>query len=152
VAENAYFIKHNEKEYADKTYKEIAQEMFSMCDAAVMSAKKDALVNMGGFLAMRNKHLADECTQLLIITEGFATYGGLSGRDMEAIAVGLDEVFDADYLHYRIRSTQYLGENIRKKGVPIIYPVGGHAVYIDAKALYPRISLRIVSHRWNSCR
>lgn len=139
VAENAYFIKHNEKEYADKTYKEIAQEMFAMCDAAVMSAKKDALVNMGGFLAMRNKHLADECTQLLIITEGFATYGGLSGRDMEAIAVGLDEVFDADYLHYRIRSTQYLGENIRKKGVPIIYPVGGHAVYIDAKALYPHI-------------
>ena len=112
VAENSYFIRHNEKGYENKTYKEIAVEMFSLTDACVMSAKKDALVNMGGFLAMRNKHLADECKQLLIITEGFATYGGLSGRDMEAIAVGLDEVFDPDYLNYRIRSTQYLGEQI----------------------------------------
>ncbi|MFN8166450.1 MAG: tryptophanase [Bacteroidia bacterium] len=139
VAENSYFIRHNEKGYENKTYKEIAVEMFSLTDACVMSAKKDALVNMGGFLAMRNKHLADECKQLLIITEGFATYGGLSGRDMEAIAVGLDEVFDPDYLNYRIRSTQYLGEKIREKGIPIIYPVGGHAVYVDAKKLYSHI-------------
>ena len=104
-----------------------------------MSAKKDALVNMGGFLALRNKELSDACMQLLIITEGFTTYGGLSGRDMEAIAVGLNEVFEPDYLRYRIMSTQYLGENILKKGVPIIHPVGGHAIYIDAKMLYPHI-------------
>jgi tryptophanase len=104
-----------------------------------MSAKKDALVNMGGFLALRNKQLADECTQLLIITEGFTTYGGLSGRDMEAIAVGLKEVFHPDYLKYRITSTRYLGEKIRNIGIPVNQPVGGHAVYIDAKALYPHI-------------
>jgi tryptophanase len=139
IAENSYFIKNHEKAYENKTYKEIAQEMFSLADASIMSAKKDALVNMGGFLTMRNKSLADACTQLLIITEGFATYGGLSGRDMEAIAVGLEEVFDPDYLHYRIKSTQYLGEKLMNKGVSIIYPVGGHAVYVDAKKLYPHI-------------
>ena len=113
--------------------------MFSLADACVMSAKKDGLANMGGFLALRNKELADACTQLLIITEGFTTYGGLSGRDMEAIAVGLEEVFDPDYLKYRIRSTQYLGERLSQKGVPVLLPVGGHAVYVDAKSLYPRI-------------
>ncbi len=139
IAENSYFIKNNEKGYENKTYKEIAQEMFSLADASIMSAKKDALVNMGGFLTMRNKSLADACTQLLIITEGFATYGGLSGRDMEAIAVGLEEVFDPDYLHYRIMSTQYLGEKLLGKGISIIYPVGGHAVYVDAKKLYPHL-------------
>ncbi len=139
VAENSYFIHEREKGYKDKSFKEIAQEMFSLADATVMSAKKDGLVNMGGFLALRDKSLADACTQLLIITEGYTTYGGLSGRDMEAIAVGLKEVFEPDYLHYRIISTRYLGENIRHKGVPIIYPVGGHAVYIDAKGLYPHI-------------
>lgn len=139
IAENSYFIRKNEKEYHYKSYKEIAQEMFLLADAAVMSAKKDALVNMGGFLTLRSKKLADACTQLLIITEGFATYGGLSGRDMDAIAVGLEEVFDADYLNYRIRSTQYLGDKIHEKGISIIYPVGGHAVYIDAKKLYPHI-------------
>jgi tryptophanase len=141
IAENSYFIHEKDPEYADvsRSYKQIAQEMFSLADACIMSAKKDALVNMGGFLAMRNKELADACTQMLIITEGYSTYGGLSGRDMEAIAVGLQEVFEADYLKYRIRSTQYLGEKIRQHGVPIIYPVGGHAVYVDAKNLYPHI-------------
>ena len=139
IAENSYFIHQNEAGYETKTYREIAQEMFSLADAAVMSAKKDGLVNMGGFLALRNDELSDACMQLLIITEGFTTYGGLSGRDMEAVAVGLEEVFDPDYLKYRITSTQYLGEQILKKGVPIIYPVGGHAVYIDAKKLYAHI-------------
>ncbi len=139
IAENSYFIHQNEAGYENKTYREIAQEMFSLADAAVMSAKKDGLVNMGGFLTLRNNELSDACMQLLIITEGFTTYGGLSGRDMEAVAVGLEEVFDPDYLKYRITSTQYLGERILEKGVPIIYPVGGHAVYIDAKKLYAHI-------------
>ncbi len=139
IAENSYFIKHREKGYENKTYRQIAQEMFSLADGCVMSAKKDGLVNMGGFLAVKDKQLADECTNLLIITEGFSTYGGLSGRSMEAMAVGLEEVFEPDYLTYRIRSTAYLGEKLYKMGVPLIYPIGGHAVYIDAKAFYPHI-------------
>lgn len=139
VAENAYFIKEREKGYESKSYFEIAKEMFSYCDGAVMSLKKDALVNMGGFLALKEKKLADACKNLLIITEGFTTYGGLSGRDMEAIAIGLEEVFDADYLKYRIRSTTYLGEKLRAMGVPIMWPVGGHAVYVDARKLYSHI-------------
>lgn len=142
IAENSYFIHEREKGFESVPFKGIAQEMFSLADACIMSAKKDALVNMGGFLAMRDKNLSDACTQLLIITEGYTTYGGLSGRDMEAIAVGLEEVFEAGYLKYRIRSTQYLGESIYKKGVPIIYPVGGHAVYVDAKKLYPHIPVQ----------
>jgi tryptophanase len=141
IAENAYFIRHREEEYAQSTYREIAQEMFSLADGAVMSAKKDALVNMGGFLALKDKSLADACKNLLIITEGFATYGGLSGRDMEALAIGLKEVFDEDYLHYRIRSTTYLGEKLKAIGVPIMWPVGGHAVYVDAKQFYPNIPI-----------
>jgi tryptophanase len=141
IAENAYFIKHREKAHAHQTYREIAQEMFSLADGCVMSAKKDGLVNIGGFLALRDEGLAQACTNRLIITEGFPTYGGLAGRDMEALAVGLREVFDADYLHYRIRSTAYLGEHLKAKGIPIVYPVGGHAVYIDAKAFYPQISV-----------
>jgi tryptophanase len=104
-----------------------------------MSLKKDGMVNMGGFLALEDKKLAEECTNLLIITEGFATYGGLSGRDMEAIAVGLKEVFRPDYLTYRIRSTQYLGDRLYELGVPMVRPIGGHAVYVDAKAFYPNI-------------
>lgn len=139
VAENAYFIKHREDAYKNKTYKEIAQEMFSLTDGSVMSAKKDALVNMGGFLSLKNEELANACKNLLIITEGFATYGGLSGRDMEAIAIGLQEVFDDDYLHYRIRSTAFLGERLKNMGIPVMWPIGGHAVYVDAKALYPHI-------------
>ncbi|MCC6865946.1 MAG: tryptophanase [Ignavibacteria bacterium] len=139
IAENAYYIKHREAGYENKSYKQIAQEMFALADGGVMSAKKDGLVNMGGFLALKDKKLADECTNLLIITEGFATYGGLSGRSMEAISVGLEEVFEPAYLQYRIRSTAYLGEKLYKMGVPLIYPIGGHAVYIDAKAFYQHI-------------
>lgn len=139
IAENAYFVHQHEPEFESKSYLEIAHEMCSLADACVMSAKKDALVNMGGFLTLRDEKLTHELTNLLIITEGFTTYGGLAGRDLEAIAVGLEEGFEPDYLRYRARSTAYLGENIRAKGVPIIYPVGGHAVYVDAGALYPHI-------------
>ncbi len=139
IAENAYFIREREAGYHDWSYEQIAQEMFSLVDGAVMSAKKDALVNMGGFLALRSEELADACKNLLIITEGFTTYGGLSGRDMEAIAIGLEEVFNPDYLLYRIKSTQYLGDRLQKMGVPLIWPIGGHAVYIDAGKLYPHI-------------
>jgi tryptophanase len=139
IAENAYFIKHFEKGYENFTYREIAQQMFALADGCVMSAKKDALVNMGGFLALKDNELAEACTNLLIITEGFATYGGLSGRDMEAIAIGLREVFDESYLNYRITSTRYLGERIRKNGIPVLYPIGGHAVYVDAGELYKHI-------------
>lgn len=139
IAENAYFIKHREAGFENKTYLEIAQEVFALADAFIMSAKKDALVNMGGILALRDSKLAQDCTNLLIISEGFATYGGLTGRDMEAIAVGLQEVFDADYLNYRIRSTAYLGDHLHNKGIPVVRPSGGHAIYIDAQKLYPHI-------------
>lgn len=113
--------------------------MFALTDGAIMSAKKDALVNMGGFLVLKDKALAAECKNKLIITEGYATYGGLSGRDMEAIAIGLQEVFEPAYLEYRIKSTQYLGEKLKELGVPLIWPIGGHAVYLDAKDFYPNI-------------
>ena len=139
VAENAWFIKHREAGFEDHSYEQIAQEMFSYADGAVMSAKKDGLVNMGGFLALRDKEIADACSGLLIITEGFATYGGLSGRDMEAIAIGLKEVFEPHYLEYRIKSTGYLGEKLHQMNVPVVMPIGGHAVYVDAKELYPHI-------------
>lgn len=139
IAENAYFINHREKGYENVDYKSIAQEMMSFADGAVMSAKKDALVNMGGFLSLRDENLANECKNLLIITEGFTTYGGLSGRDMEAIAIGLEEVFQADYLRYRIRSTEYLGNKLSEMGIPLMLPIGGHAVYVDAKEMYPNI-------------
>ena len=141
IAENSYFVKHRESGFESTSYKEIAQQMFSLCDGAIMSAKKDALVNMGGFLAINDDELNEKLQNLLIITEGFATYGGLSGRDMEAIAIGLNEVFEPDYLQYRIRSTAYLGDRLEKIGIPIMRPTGGHAVYIDAKALYPQIPL-----------
>ncbi len=139
IAENAYFIKHREAGFEEKTYRQIAQEMFSLADGCVFSAKKDALVNMGGFLALNDLDLAIQCRTVLIITEGYSTYGGLSGRDMEAIAIGLEEVFEPDYLHYRIKSTEYLADKLQKMGVPIMLPSGGHAVYIDAKAFYPQI-------------
>lgn len=139
IAENAYFIKLREKGFEKKSYRDIACEMFRLTDGAIMSAKKDGLVNIGGFLALKDKALALACTNLLIITEGFATYGGLAGRDMDAMAVGLREVFDPDYLHYRISSTTYLGEHIRTLGVPVLWPIGGHAVYVDAKKLYQHI-------------
>ncbi len=139
IAENSWFIKDREEGMEGVTYRGIAQRMFSLADGAVMSAKKDALVNMGGFLALRDATLAEACINLLIITEGFTTYGGLSGRDMEAIAIGLQEVFDPDYLDYRIKSTTFVGRKLHELGVPLMRPIGGHAVYIDAKALYPHI-------------
>jgi len=139
IAENAYFIKHREEGFENYSYEGIAQEMFRLTDGAIMSAKKDALVNMGGFLAVKDLELWEECKNTLIIGEGFNTYGGLSGRDMEAIAIGLKEVFDPGYLKYRIRSTTYLGEKLSALGVPLMLPIGGHAVYIDAKAMYPHI-------------
>lgn len=139
IAENSYFIKHREPGFENYSYEEIAQEMFRYADGAIMSAKKDALVNMGGFLALQDKNIAEACKNLLIITEGFTTYGGLSGRDMEAIAIGLKEVFEPDYLKYRIKSTEYLGEKLKEIGVPLMWPIGGHAVYVDAKKLYPHI-------------
>lgn len=141
IAENSYFVKHYEPAYLNFSYRDIAIELCTLADGFVMSAKKDGMVNMGGFLALRNQDLADACKNLLIITEGFTTYGGLSGRDMEALAIGLVEVFQPDYLHYRIVSTTYLGEHLNKLGVPVILPVGGHAVYIDAAKMYPHIPL-----------
>jgi tryptophanase len=142
IAENSYFIKLREKGYEDKTYEEIAKEILRLGDAFIMSAKKDGLVNIGGLLTVKDDQLAIKCKNLLIISEGFTTYGGLAGRDMEAIAIGLKEVFDKDYLQYRIRSTAYLGENLKNKGIPVVWPIGGHAVYIDAGKLYPEIPVK----------
>lgn len=141
IAENAWFIKHREAGFENTSYREIAQQMFALTDGCIMSAKKDALVNMGGFLALRDLDLAIQCRTVLIVTEGFSTYGGLSGRDMEAIAIGLEEVFEADYLNYRIKSTAYLADKLHALGVPIMRPAGGHAVYVDARAFYPDIPL-----------
>ncbi len=138
-AENAYFIKLREKGYNSTPVREIAQEMFELADGAWMSSKKDALVNIGGFLAMNNRDWSAKARQMLILTEGFSTYGGLAGRDLEAIAIGLREVLDENYLQYRIRSAAYLGEGLLKHGVPIINPPGGHGVYVNAKKFLPHI-------------
>ncbi len=138
-AENSYFVKLRESGYADKSVKEIARELFSYAAGCTMSAKKDAFANIGGFLALRDEDLASRCRNLLILTEGFTTYGGLAGRDLEAIAIGLEEVLDEHYLHYRIRTTEYLTEKLANHGVPVMQPAGGHAVYLDAKAFLPHI-------------
>ena len=141
IAENAYFIKHREEGFINTSCEDIAKQMLRLGDAFIMSAKKDGMVNMGGLLTVKDEALSVKCKNLLIISEGFTTYGGLSGRDMEALAIGLTEVFDEDYLHYRIRSTAYLGEKLKEKGVPVVWPIGGHAVYIDAKKLYNQIPI-----------
>ncbi len=132
-AENCYFIKLREEGYADKSVPEIVKELFSYADGCTMSAKKDAFANIGGFLALHDEDLALECRNILIITEGFPTYGGLAGRDLEAIAIGLEEVMDEHYLRYRIRSIEYLTNKLIEAGVPVMQPAGGHALYIDAK-------------------
>jgi tyrosine phenol-lyase len=138
-AENAWFIKRDEPGYADLTPREISQRMFALADGCTFSAKKDAFANIGGFLCTNNSKLAELETNLLILTEGFPTYGGLAGRDLEAIAVGLEEVLQPEYLEYRIASTAYLGRHIADRGVPIVEPPGGHAIYIDAGRMLPHV-------------
>lgn len=138
-AENAYLIKRRERGQSDRTPKAIAQEVFSLADGCTMSAKKDGLANIGGFLALNDDDWAQRARNLLILTEGFPTYGGLAGYDLEAIARGLEEVVEEPYLRYRIRSIEYLGEKLLAAGVPIVQPCGGHAIYIDARALLPHI-------------
>lgn len=138
-AENAYFIKMREPGYSSKPIPEIVREIFSYADGCTMSAKKDGMANIGGFLCTNDAKLAEQEKELLILTEGFPTYGGLAGRDLDAIAVGLREVMHEDYLKYRIVSTGYLGTHISEHGVPIVQPPGGHAIYIDAKAMLTHI-------------
>jgi tryptophanase len=138
-AENSYFIKLREKGYESKTPKQIAQETFSLGDGCTMSAKKDGMANIGGFLCTNDDLLAQQEKDLLILTEGYPTYGGLAGRDLEAIAVGVQEALEEDYLRYRIASTAYLGNHIAEQGVPIVQPPGGHAIYLDARAFLPHV-------------
>jgi len=159
-AENAFFIKKREKGYARKSARAIAQEMFSYADGCTFSAKKDAFANIGGFLAMNDGGLAARARNILVVTEGFLTYGGLAGRDLEAVAQGLEEVLDERYLTYRIRSVEYLGEKLVAAGVPIVQPPGGHAIYLDAKrfclhippAQYPGQAIVCELFRWGGIR
>jgi tryptophanase len=138
-AENAWLNKERDASLSSRSARSIAQEMFSLADGCTMSAKKDGMANIGGFLAMNNGSLAEKCRTRLVLTEGFPTYGGLAGYDLEAIAVGLNEALDEDYLRYRIRSIEYLGEKLLDAGVPIVTPAGGHALYLDAKRMLPHI-------------
>lgn len=138
-AENCWFIKQRENGYRNRSVESIAQELFSYADGCTMSAKKDAFANIGGFLAMNDQLLAEKCRNLLVITEGFPTYGGLAGRDLEAIAIGLKEVMDENYLQYRIRSIEYVTEKLIANEVPVMKPAGGHAVYLNAKEFLPHI-------------
>ena len=138
-AENAWFIKQREPGQGERSVREIVREMFDLCDGATISAKKDGLVNIGGLLLLRDAELVRRADELLILTEGFLTYGGLAGRDLEAMAQGFEEVVHDDYLHYRIRSTEYLGEKLLAAGIQIVEPPGGHAIYLDARAFCPHI-------------
>ena len=139
VAENAYFIQQREQGYADKTIKEIVYELCSLTDAATMSSKKDAMVNIGGFLAMNDKDLYDKACGLVVIYEGLHTYGGMAGRDMEALAVGIKERVEDEHMRARIGQVEYLGQQLIDAGVPIVRPIGGHAVFLDARAILPHI-------------
>jgi len=138
-AENAWFIREREPGQADRTVADIVRELAGLADGMTISAKKDPLANIGGWLAMNDDALAEQCRNLLVLTEGFPTYGGLAGRDLEAIAQGLRESVDHDYLRYRVRSTAYLGEGIERAGIPVFRPIGGHAVYLDARSLLPHV-------------
>jgi tryptophanase len=138
-AENSMFIKLREAGYEDRTPESIAQEMFRLADGCTMSAKKDAMVNIGGFIALKSEKWVEAARNLLILTEGFSTYGGLAGRDLEAMAVGLEEGLQEDYLRYRLRTAEYMGEKLLAGGVDIVRPTGGHAVYIDAKTFLPHL-------------
>ncbi|MEG0442030.1 MAG: tryptophanase, partial [Oscillospiraceae bacterium] len=139
LAENAYFIKHREPGYENKDIKDITREMFSYCETATMSSKKDGLVNIGGLILSRNEDFFSFANQMAIVHEGFITYGGMSGRDMEALAVGLREATTDAYLDYRVKQVEYLGNRLKEKGIPIVEPTGGHGVYVDGRRFFPHI-------------